>query len=109
MLNDPKERLENDFKLMSTSAQVQEEYILKLETLIFNMSKACLCTRSTRGFDYHETHPKLGLLAGSRFMTPNDLLDNSIGFKWQYATESGCGESWKSYNFKKLEQRKGFN
>jgi hypothetical protein len=89
--------------------QEKDDYILKLETLILNMSRHCICERNTYGFDYHETHPKLGRLPASRFMTPNDLLDNSIGFKWQYATESGCGESWKAYNFKILEQRKGFN
>lgn len=82
-------------------------YILKLESLVMDMAKSCLCERQTEGFNYHETHKKLGKGSG-RWKTPNDLLDSRIGFEWRYEKPEGCSNSWKFYKFKFLEQNEGF-
>lgn len=39
----------------------------------------CLCTRNTRGFDYGETHKKLGKPGiGKRWLTPSDIAKDAL-------------------------------
>ena len=84
-----------------------EKYCEKLENLILDMEKSCLCERGMTGFDYHEIHPKLGHTSG-RWLTPSALLDLRIGFVWNYEQQGGCCDSWKKYKFKFAKQKEGF-
>lgn len=111
MLFDVTENMPKEYVAPKTKNQIikeHEEYILKLETLIKDMSDHCLCERSTKGFDYHQIHSKMGKSKNGRWLTPNDLLENRIGFVWTYEKQGGCCNSWKNYKFKFLKQKEGF-
>lgn len=45
-----------------------------------NVRKACLCSRNTKGFDYHQRHPNLGTCkSGSeRWATPSEMIDDAL-------------------------------
>ena len=84
-----------------------EDLILKYEKLINNINDACLCNRfQTKGFDYGEDHPRLGNEIGSRFNTPRDMIEGTIGFKWKYKDKKKPGNSWKELQFVSLENKK---
>lgn len=102
-----KDALENVFTEKDKTIKELEDLLLKYEELISHIHGSCLCERSTNGFDYHETHPKLGRAEG-RWKTPCDSIEASIGFKWKYADPEKPGDSWKELGFKFLPKRPGF-
>jgi predicted metal-dependent hydrolase len=59
--------------LEASRAKVKELETLceKYELLLREIHKACLCERSIPGFDYHETHRRLGD-PGGRWLTQRD-------------------------------------
>jgi len=62
---------------------------------------ACLCERfETKGFDYHEEHPKFGNKGGSRSKTPKNYIEDVIGYEWKYEKLTGVCDSHKELNLK---------
>ena len=57
----------------------------RLRKALVYVEKACLCTRFSdrkmkKGFDYGETHPKMGKCeGGARFLTPVDKAKQALG------------------------------
>lgn len=59
----------------------RDEEVRRLTNLLKEVQKHCLCSRNTVGFDYGETHPKLGKpRAGSRWLAPVDLINTRMNF-----------------------------
>jgi hypothetical protein len=51
----------------------------ELRDALQEIDRHCLCRRNTNGFDYGETHRKLGApRAGSRWLTPGDMVELSL-------------------------------
>ncbi len=75
-------------------------HITRYENLLQDIYDICLCDRNTKGFDYHEKHPRREKdNGGSRPFTPRDLIENRIGFDWKYEKPSGTCKSWKRLRF----------
>ena len=56
----------------------QRERIDYLEKLLLQCERHCICTRNTKGFDYGETHKKLGKpKIGARWWTVTDIVKNA--------------------------------
>lgn len=52
-----------------------KELLDKVNGGLVKITEACLCERfKTKGFDYHETHKRLGKAGDGRWLTPRDLV-----------------------------------
>jgi len=82
------------------------EGLHKYAYLIQYIYDTCLCERfKTKGFDYHENHPKRDKgNGGSRPATPIDKIEQIIGFEWKYEKPEGVCKSWKELKFETLAQ-----
>jgi len=80
----------------------KDAVIEKYEEIIQCCYDACLCERfETKGFDYHERHPRFGNNGGTRKKTPRVLIEDWVGYKWKYSKVEGVCPSWKELKFKK--------
>lgn len=60
------------------------------DKLLEQLRNTCICDRNTYGFDYGETHPKLGKPGpGKRWLTPTDIIDETR----KVARPAASGES----------------
>lgn len=63
------ESLENEKTNLLTEIQM-------LRGVLDEIKDHCVCERDTYGFDYHETHKKLGKpKSGARWLTPIDIIE----------------------------------
>lgn len=95
----------NIIKALILEVLEAREKINKYEKVIQYCYDACLCERFiTKGFNYHETHPKLGNKGGTRSKTPTVYIEDVIGFDWEYENPKGVCKSWKALRLKKKDQ-----
>lgn len=65
-------------KFWKHRATYQRKRIKYLEGLLRQCERHCVCTRNTEGFDYRETHAKLGKPGiGKRWWTVSDIVENA--------------------------------
>lgn len=98
----------NGIAKLSDKIKDQAETIEKLERLILNCYEACLCERSTKGFDYSDNHPVLGNEVGSRFNTPKVMIKGTIGCEWVYKHPIKSGDSMERLKFKTISHGEGY-
>ncbi len=84
----------NAFACGNCKLKAENEKLRKSISYIYD---TCLCERfTTKGFDYHEQHPKRESNNGSsRPNTPCDFLENVFGYEWKYEKPKGVCKSWK--------------
>ena len=104
--------LYNDLAVADSQIEELQKKVKKLEKLIHDAHESCLCERfDTHGFDYNETHDRLGSPAsGARWNTPRDTIEGRIGFTWIYSKPEGCCDAKKvlKMSMNKEEIDKGF-
>lgn len=74
-VKDTAEELHRYVTLTAKERDAWRDQAQKLKAALEKANEACLCTRNTIGFDYSETHRRMGKArVGARWLTPRDMI-----------------------------------